>query len=968
MSALLSQIPQWDDIPLVKLLDQPYAEALRRVYSYVAPLIGSRPLGAEEFTDHDLHHSSRIVQRIWQILPRKGAELNQPELYILLLSALLHDAGMWTTREEANELRADQEFKKYCSRHFEGKLDDVERELSSTGREWLGRLGLQLLAASYNRGKHAERLGTFVFSDNQLTTSPTGQTLRILVGSDFVEAVVAVSVAHSWDRKKVLEDESLRPCEFGGNGDLVDLRFLAILLRLGDLLDLGEGRISSLMWDYLRPLNSISEAHWRKERKLKINRCQVDLIEISGHFDIDSGGVNEREAYRLANDWLKWLEDEIQFVHHYERIMEPQLSKRLQIGALRFDKSRVTVKGLAAEGQVSFELDRQRIMRLLGDEIYSDGCVFVRELLQNAVDATRAQMVRDHKEQIDKHDPLFPPDNPWHWPHEVTERYTITVNTGKETIAEKEYLTFSIADPGVGMTLKQINNYFLQVGISYYKTDEFREEFTFPSISNFGIGFLSCLMVADKIEVITRPHHEPKGLRLSIQSPSDHFLVEKVEDRTNVTPGTLVKLWIDPEKPRAENWDSMPIGLYELYALGLSQAKKQQFDEAVKQWGIFLEFPMSINSTVFPQRRPIGFNLIAKTPFDDFSDDPFDLIFSKEKEEIHIQSVPVKILFHSKALIADGRLTFQTISHSSLPIMEIRDTTFNSLKYTVDFYISKCGFYLSSQHPGKILLLLNFYRLPPGALTAGRKLRYNIIFDEWIKNKVAENLIKEVMQQLATRSIEVSALWRLACTSDSMDNIPPLLLPCRTTSGLTWLTPQKALRKHKRLVLVPFGVAWHESSWIFQTPCLGIPYNDENETRRLSIKNELFTDNELNYCQLVSIEGICTGYLWPKDAKKNELSLVKAKSTFLKNGPVAISQHSHDHIAIDERLINSAEMPEYDRNGNPWRNFGLNNRNIYFNPKNDVERDAQKILCEIPPLSFENTEFEIILDDADDWE
>ncbi|NTU50218.1 MAG: hypothetical protein HGA87_04930 [Desulfobulbaceae bacterium] len=838
----------------------------------------------------------------------------------------------------------------------------MEHELSSTGREWLGRLGLQLLAASYNRGKHAERLGSFVFNESKNSPSPTGQTLRILVGSDFVEAVVTISVAHSWDRKKVLEDDSLRPREFGGNGDLVDLRFLAILLRLGDLLDLGEGRISSLMWNYLRPLNPVSEAHWRKESKLKVDRCQADLIEISGHFDIDSGGIKEREAYRLATDWLKWLEEEILSAHHYLRIMEPHFSQRLQLGALRFDKSHVTVKGLAAEGQVSFELDRQRIMQLLGDQIYSDGCVFVRELLQNAVDATRAQMVRDRKQQIDNHDPLFPPDNPWYWPHEITERYTITVNTGKETIAEKEYLTFSIADPGVGMTLKQINKYFLQIGISYYKTDEFREEFSFPSISNFGIGFLSCLMVADKIEVVTRPHNEPKGLRLSIQSPSDHFLVEKVEDSAEAAPGTQVKLWIDPDKPRAENWDAMPIYRFDINALGLPEAKNQQFDEAVKQWGLFLEFPISINSNLFAPRRPIEFKLSPKNPYDDC----FVPLFSSLEAKVY--SVPVKVLLHSKVLVADGRLAFQTIKSSGLPIMEITKAYFDALQYTIDTLVCKCGIYLSSNIARNTLLLLNFYRMPPRALTAGRKLRDEYLFDRLVNKIVAKKLIAEVMQQLAFRSLEVAALWRLAITTYSMNDIPALLLPCRTATGLSWLTPQKALRKHKRLVLVPFGVAWHEYSWTFETPCLGIPYYNENESRGLSIKNELFSDNELNYCQLVSIEEICTGYLWPKDAEKNELSLVKAKSTFLKNGPFALSQHSHDHIAIDERLINTAEMPEYDRNGNPWKKFGLHNRNIFHTPENDVEHAAQKILLNIPPLSFENTEFEIILDDTEDWE
>ena len=961
MSALLSQIPHWNDLPLVKLLDQSYAEALKRVYSYVEPLLGSRPLGAEEFTDHNLKHSTRIVQRIGQTLPQKGKELNQPELYILLLSALLHDAGMWTTREEASELRSDQEFKKYCSRHFKGKFDEVERELSSTGREWLGRLGLQLLAASYNRGKHAERLGTFVFNESKNSPSPTGQTLRILVGIDFVEAVVTVSVAHSWDRKKVLEDDSLRPREFGGNGDLVDLRFLAILLRLGDLLDLGEGRISSLMWNYLRPLNPVSEAHWRKESKLKVDRCQADLIEISGHFDMDSGGIKEREAYRLATDWLKWLEDEIQFVHHYEHLMEPQFSQRLQLGALHFDKSRVTAKGLADEGQVSFELDRQRIIQLLGDEIYSDGYVFVRELLQNAVDATRAQMVRDHKQQIENHDPLFPPDNPWHWPHEVTERYTITVNTGKEIIAEKEYLTFSIADPGIGMSLKQISNYFLQVGISYYKTDEFREEFIFPSISNFGIGFLSCLMVADKIEVITRTHDEPKGLRLSIQSPSDHFLVETVEDSTDATPGTQVTLWIDPDKKRAENWDSMPIfyspmGYSNIVdAIGLSKSISQQFDEAVKQWGLFLEFPLLINGKIFGPRWPTSISLTPTSPFHN------SYVLKTE-----IQTIPITIISSSQERIADGQFAFHTINSTGVPIYTIEPSLVNDI---ISINSARGIYFFHDYYPDhheNLLAVLNFNRLPRRVFTAGRKSRFDFSVKNNITDKIAELFIDKVIEKLKSRSEESAVIWRLTLKFPAW-KITPLLLPFRTNTGFKWVSLEEAENMHQRIVLVPFGVAWH-GAWKLEIPCLGILHSYDEEYRW----DELFSEDDLKDCPLIEIEEICTGYLWPENACTDGLPLIKEKMTFLINGPVALTETSHnkqqDRVKIDISLLKTNEMPIYDRNGNPWEKLGLHDIFFKGNHANDIEKAAQEILLNIPPLSFKNTDFEIVLDDTEDWE
>src|SRR2546426_910638 len=116
--APLAAPPKWDDLPLVKLLSEPYKGTLGRVYNYLRPLLSTRPLGSEEFTDHDLKHSARVVQRIGQLLPKHGAELRQSELYVLLLAALLHDSGMWTPREEAQQLLSDADFRQYCREHY----------------------------------------------------------------------------------------------------------------------------------------------------------------------------------------------------------------------------------------------------------------------------------------------------------------------------------------------------------------------------------------------------------------------------------------------------------------------------------------------------------------------------------------------------------------------------------------------------------------------------------------------------------------------------------------------------------------------------------------------------------------------------------------------------------------------------------------------------------------------------------
>ena len=545
--------PDWSRLDLVSKLKEPYKGALKRVYQFVRPLMMS-PLGGEEFTDHDIDHTARVTERIGRILP-KNARLNQSELYVLLLASLLHDWGMWTSKTEAHALLDDAEFVRYFEKHDTERFQATRDALGSDRWRWMGELALQRLAIQYHRRTHPARI-------REALTRAAGpqheQEMRTLIDPEFLAPVALVAEAHGWDRERVLDDRELEPREFGG--ELVNLRYLAELLRLGDLLDLGDGRISTLVWDYLRPLSAESESHWRKEATLRVERCEPDLIRISGTFDVVAGGTQAAEAYRLACDWLDWLDAEIKgCALLLPSRMEPELRSRCKFGDLQLEIGDVKAKGLELGGKVSFELDLDRILALLGGEIYSQGSVFVRELLQNAVDATRAQMIRDHRAEIEAGKLPYPDGFPWDWPLELTgqDRYEIDITTGEEIIDGIPYETFSIADKGIGMTTRQITENFLQVGKSYYKTPQFGQEFRHTPISQFGIGFLSCLTVADRIEVVTRPRGEAFGLRLKLALPSKHFTIEKAAD---APLGTRVSLWFGPHRPRPENWDSPPLG------------------------------------------------------------------------------------------------------------------------------------------------------------------------------------------------------------------------------------------------------------------------------------------------------------------------------------------------------------------------------------------------------------------------
>jgi molecular chaperone HtpG len=120
----------------------------------------------------------------------------------------------------------------------------------------------------------------------------------------------------------------------------------------------------------------------------------------------------------------------------------------------------------------SFQVDLRGVVDLLSHHLYASPRVYVRELLQNAVDAITARGDADGRVHIECDGDLL-----------------------------------KIHDNGIGLTQGQVHELLATIGRSG-KRDELgfgRHEF----LGQFGIGLLSCFLVADEIRVVTRNADEP---------------------------------------------------------------------------------------------------------------------------------------------------------------------------------------------------------------------------------------------------------------------------------------------------------------------------------------------------------------------------------------------------------------------------------------------------------------------------
>ncbi|MFG1678506.1 HSP90 family protein [Micromonospora sp. NPDC049282] len=120
------------------------------------------------------------------------------------------------------------------------------------------------------------------------------------------------------------------------------------------------------------------------------------------------------------------------------------------------------------------------IVDLLSHHLYASPRVYVRELMQNAVDAITARRAGDPSA-----------------PGEIRIRPPESTGDG----------TLRLEDSGIGLTEAQVHELLATIGRSS-KRDELgfaRHEF----LGQFGIGLLSCFLVADEIRVSTRAAGSP---------------------------------------------------------------------------------------------------------------------------------------------------------------------------------------------------------------------------------------------------------------------------------------------------------------------------------------------------------------------------------------------------------------------------------------------------------------------------
>lgn len=221
----------------------------------------------------------------------------------------------------------------------------------------------------------------------------------------------------------------------------------------------------------------------------------------------------------------------------------------------------------------SFQVDLKGIIRLLSENLYSSSDVFLRELLQNCVDAIEARRAQE--------------------PGFMDGRIQIYCHQEKP---KQIKLVFS--DNGIGLTKEEIHTFLSVIGQSSKRGEMKRGNF----IGQFGIGLLSCFLVTDEILVRSRSIHEERSYRWLGRSDGTYQVAEESEESRlraesaetgefkSMEPGTEVTLLLK-EKMAAQYGEERIIDLLKEYGFLLQipvmfsgDGGKRQINDSFIPW------------------------------------------------------------------------------------------------------------------------------------------------------------------------------------------------------------------------------------------------------------------------------------------------------------------------------------------------------------------------------------------------
>lgn len=542
------------------------------------------------FSTHDADHSEVILTRIESLLGEGRIRLLSPtDAWLLLETAYSHDIGMSVSEDEKDSLFSEMYKGPAKLRELAKNPDFIEflREIDCAGSDASlkvynvsiasARFLLRMLDSTehdktewehfieqiqrpeysrakkilsdvmmrYMRKKHGERSRDTLIKEAQQSTQNDVLPVRLRL------VIAKIDYCHATDWKDILS--TLPRKENGIHTDFIHPRFIAALLRLGDLLDMDSNRFNPYQIDLIGRMQKDNIIH--KLKNMAVCRFRVDTkwidiearyrkydvkIFLDAHYfsEKDSSDERENKMQRIIDNsansmrsWLDMLQEDLRdFSLNWNNIAPRNMPAG--IAALRqndiyiYDSDTPVEKD---ELELRYSISPQRASQLIeGAELYENPLVFIREIVQNSIDTTKRQLIKSlvvlddtgEASALGYSEEDFQESNKKLIWQSVLNKYKVRVNfeynhqDGSHSgAAGKDLLKVTVQDYGIGITYQKLQQ-MRQIGSIMVSREEKDEEEIMPDwlkpTGAFGIGMQSIFTVTDRFHITTYPRYEEK--------------------------------------------------------------------------------------------------------------------------------------------------------------------------------------------------------------------------------------------------------------------------------------------------------------------------------------------------------------------------------------------------------------------------------------------------------------------------
>lgn len=444
-------------------------------------LVGNIKSDFPDLTIHDITH----LDALWEmadILCGDEIKLNPLETFIFGAAILIHDSALCFAAFNGQEqLRNEKYWKDY--------FNFLKRKKTNEDGVILGK------EADFAtiRKLHASQANKLIIMEWKFKGRTTISLLEnSKLKNNLQQSIGKIAESHHWDIERVfaeLKQKKPAPSEFP-RGWTIDEQKIACLLRCADAMHIDDRRAPDFIYS-LNKRSSVSHEHWTAQNNL--TPPSSDNGELYYHTK-NPFSAQESSSWWQALDLLKIIDNEIKSVNKH--LAQGGTPFALS-GVHAIDDLTILQTYIEAEGWAPYEVsihtnNIQKIVRDLGGEqLYGKSCnklyVVARELIQNARDAVIARS---------KIDPSF------------TSKGSILIS-----MEENDGRTWlHVFDNGVGMSERTLTTTLLDFSSSFWSSESMINEFeglsssSFKSVGQYGVGFYSTFMLADKVEVSTKKY------------------------------------------------------------------------------------------------------------------------------------------------------------------------------------------------------------------------------------------------------------------------------------------------------------------------------------------------------------------------------------------------------------------------------------------------------------------------------